>query len=214
MAQHNDLGKRGEVLAAQFLVDKGYEILDENWVHGKSEVDLIAYINRQIIFVEVKSRTSVSFGMPEDFVSNAKQKQMELDAVTLDRVICGEQQPESDHFMEMLNSNTGSDEDIHWREARDNGWFSYLMKTQTDTVAQIRIVYKGLPNRDATVWVNDVKVGTLTSVVSNELSISEFALPQALQGEKQLRVKIGTATSKGTVRIYEVRLVKNAEPTK
>lgn len=80
MAQHNDLGKRGEVLAAQFLVDKGYEILDENWVHGKSEVDLIAYINRQIVFVEVKSRTSVSFGMPEDFVSNAKQKQMELAA--------------------------------------------------------------------------------------------------------------------------------------
>jgi putative endonuclease len=80
MAQHNDLGRRGEVLAAQFLVDKGYEILDENWVHGKAEVDLIAYINRQIVFVEVKTRTSVSFGMPEDFVSNAKRKQMELAA--------------------------------------------------------------------------------------------------------------------------------------
>lgn len=80
MAQHNDLGKRGEVLAAQFLVDKGYEILDENWVHGKAEVDLIAYINKQIVFVEVKTRTSVLFGMPEDFVSNAKQKQMELAA--------------------------------------------------------------------------------------------------------------------------------------
>lgn len=80
MAQHNDLGRRGEVLAAQFLVDKGYEILDENWVHGKAEIDLIAYTNRQIVFVEVKTRTSVSFGMPEDFVSDAKQKQMELAA--------------------------------------------------------------------------------------------------------------------------------------
>jgi putative endonuclease len=80
MAQHNDLGRRGEVLAAQFLVDKGYEILDENWVHGKAEIDLIAYTNRQIVFVEVKTRTSVTFGMPEDFVSDAKQKQMELAA--------------------------------------------------------------------------------------------------------------------------------------
>ena len=80
MAQHNDLGRRGEVLAAQFLVDKGYEILDENWVHGKAEIDLIAYTKRQIVFVEVKTRTSVSFGMPEDFVSDAKQKQMELAA--------------------------------------------------------------------------------------------------------------------------------------
>lgn len=80
MAQHNDLGKQGEVLAASFLVEKGYEILDENWVYGKAEVDLIAYVNRQIVFVEVKTRTSVSFGMPEDFVSDAKQKQMELAA--------------------------------------------------------------------------------------------------------------------------------------
>lgn len=80
MATHNDLGKQGETLAAQFLTKNGYEILDENWVYGKAEIDLIAYINKQIIFVEVKTRTSVNFGMPEDFVSEAKQKQMELAA--------------------------------------------------------------------------------------------------------------------------------------
>ena len=80
MAQHNDLGKEGETIAKDFLEKKGYEILDENWVHSKAEVDLIAYLHRQIIFVEVKTRTSVAFGMPEDFVSEAKQKQMELAA--------------------------------------------------------------------------------------------------------------------------------------
>ena len=80
MAQHNDLGKEGETIAKEFLEKNGYEILDENWVHGKAEVDLIAYLHRQIIFVEVKTRTSVAFGMPEDFVSEAKQKQMELAA--------------------------------------------------------------------------------------------------------------------------------------
>ena len=80
MAQHNDLGFRGESIAKEYLEKCGYEILDENWVHGKAEVDLIAYLNRRIIFVEVKTRTSVAFGMPEDFVSDAKQKQMELAA--------------------------------------------------------------------------------------------------------------------------------------
>ncbi len=80
MATHNDLGFKGEAIAKRFLVNKGYEILDENWVYGKAEVDLIAYLNRQIIFVEVKTRTSVAFGMPEDFVTDAKQKQMELAA--------------------------------------------------------------------------------------------------------------------------------------
>lgn len=80
MAQHNDLGFKGEALAKAFLEKNGYEILDENWVHGKAEIDLIAYLNKQIIFVEVKARTSTAFGMPEDFVSEAKQKQMDLAA--------------------------------------------------------------------------------------------------------------------------------------
>lgn len=80
MASHNDLGKKGELLAVQFLIRNGYEILDENWVFRKAEIDVIAYLNQQIIFVEVKTRSSTGFGRPEDFVSNAKQQQMELAA--------------------------------------------------------------------------------------------------------------------------------------
>jgi putative endonuclease len=80
MAQHNDLGKLGEQLAARYLVDKGYEILDENWCHGKAEIDLIAYINKQIIFVEVKTRSSVAFGYPEEFVGDTKQRLMQFAA--------------------------------------------------------------------------------------------------------------------------------------
>jgi len=78
MATHNDLGTKGEGIAKTYLEANGYEILDENWVHGKAEIDLIAYKNGIMIFVEVKSRTSVAFGQPEEFVQKAKQKQMEL----------------------------------------------------------------------------------------------------------------------------------------
>lgn len=74
MAQHLDLGRKGESLAKTLLQDSGYEILDENWTHGKAEVDLIAYINKTIIFVEVKTRTGNGFGEPEDFVDARKQK--------------------------------------------------------------------------------------------------------------------------------------------
>ena len=80
MAIHNQTGKQGEQIANRYLQHKGYEILDENWVCGKAEIDIIALYNRQIVFVEVKTRTSTDFGMPEDFVTNAKQKQMELAA--------------------------------------------------------------------------------------------------------------------------------------
>ncbi|QQL48742.1 YraN family protein [Mucilaginibacter ginkgonis] len=74
MAVHNDLGRRGEAIAKAHLESLGYEILEENWTHGKLEVDLIAYKNGIIVFIEVKTRTGTGFGQPEDFVDDRKQK--------------------------------------------------------------------------------------------------------------------------------------------
>jgi putative endonuclease len=74
MAVHLDLGRRGESLAKTFLEGLGYEILDENWTHGKAEVDLIVYKDKVIIFAEVKTRTGNGFGEPEDFVDIRKQR--------------------------------------------------------------------------------------------------------------------------------------------
>jgi putative endonuclease len=74
MAQHLDLGRKGESLAKAHLEQTGYEILDENWTHGKLEIDLIAYKNKVIIFTEVKTRSGNFFGEPEDFVDARKQK--------------------------------------------------------------------------------------------------------------------------------------------
>ena len=74
MAKHLELGREGERIAKAHLENTGYEILDENWVHGKLEVDLIAYKNKVIIFAEVKTRTGNRFGEPEDFVDKRKQK--------------------------------------------------------------------------------------------------------------------------------------------
>jgi putative endonuclease len=74
MAQHHELGRKGENLAKTHLQNAGYEILDENWTHGKLEVDLIAYKDRTMIFAEVKTRTGNFFGEPEDFVDARKQR--------------------------------------------------------------------------------------------------------------------------------------------
>ena len=74
MATHNDLGRKGEAMAKAHLEATGYEIMDENWVFGKAEVDLIAYKNSVIIFTEVKTRTGNGFGEPEDFVDARKQR--------------------------------------------------------------------------------------------------------------------------------------------
>lgn len=74
MAIHNDIGRDGELEAIKFLLQNGYEILDQNWVAGKAEVDIIAYKLNTIIFIEVKTRSSLAFGKPEEFVSTEKQR--------------------------------------------------------------------------------------------------------------------------------------------
>ncbi|GGC73715.1 UPF0102 protein [Pedobacter quisquiliarum] len=78
MAVHLDLGRYGEQLAKDFLIDAGYRILDQNWRYGRAELDLIASKDQRIIFVEVKTRRSADHGEPEDFVNWKKEKQLEF----------------------------------------------------------------------------------------------------------------------------------------
>lgn len=72
MANHNDLGKLGEELAVDFLQRSGYEILDTNWRFQKAEVDIIAQKENVLAVVEVKTRSSLDFGLPQDFVKPKK----------------------------------------------------------------------------------------------------------------------------------------------
>lgn len=78
MAVHNDLGRFGESIAREFLEEKGYRILNQNWTYGRAEIDLIAFHDDKIIFVEVKTRSSTDFGEPEDFVNHKKERQLEF----------------------------------------------------------------------------------------------------------------------------------------
>ena len=74
MAQHNDTGKQGEEEAARFLREKGYEILTTNYRYQHAEIDIVAQNGKLLLFVEVKTRTNVSFGNPEEFVNYTKAK--------------------------------------------------------------------------------------------------------------------------------------------
>ncbi len=74
MAEHNDLGKKGEEIALRFLKEKKYGILETNWRLGKNEIDIIARDGRFIVVVEVKTRQSDYFGEPENAVTRDKQR--------------------------------------------------------------------------------------------------------------------------------------------
>jgi putative endonuclease len=72
MARHNEFGKKGEELAAAWLMHKGYEVLCRNWRHGRSEVDIIARYEGLLHFIEVKSARSREYGHPEEKVGRKK----------------------------------------------------------------------------------------------------------------------------------------------
>jgi putative endonuclease len=74
MAEHLETGKLGEDKAVTLLEEKGYEILVRNHRHRHAEIDIIAKKNKILIFVEVKTRTNVSYGMPEEFVDATKRR--------------------------------------------------------------------------------------------------------------------------------------------
>lgn len=74
MAQHNELGKKGEQLAVDFLLQHGYTIVDRNYRFSKAEVDIIAKKDGILAIIEVKTRSTKEFGNPQDFV---KPKQIQ-----------------------------------------------------------------------------------------------------------------------------------------
>jgi putative endonuclease len=74
MAEHNDLGRKGEEIAAAFLTEKGYQILEKNWRQWRNEIDIIAVDGKHLVIVEVKTRQSAFFGEPETAVTREKQK--------------------------------------------------------------------------------------------------------------------------------------------
>jgi len=72
MAKHNELGKLGEEMAVEFLQKDGYKIVETNWTFQKAEIDIIAKKENILAIIEVKTRSSLDFGLPQDFVKTKK----------------------------------------------------------------------------------------------------------------------------------------------
>lgn len=76
MALHNEIGKWGEELAADFLERKGMRILERNWRCGHRDIDIIARTADELVFVEVKTRQTSRFGEPWEAVDWRKRKNL------------------------------------------------------------------------------------------------------------------------------------------
>ena len=80
MSTRQTIGRKGEDLAAQFLEDQGYRLLDRNYRFQRAEIDLVAFDpdddnqGGELVFVEVKTRSGLGFGEPEEAISEEKKE--------------------------------------------------------------------------------------------------------------------------------------------
>lgn len=80
MTKHSEIGLKGEQIAADFLQNKGYSILHRNWRSGKKEIDIIAHKQDMLVVVEIKTRSRVQVGFPEDSVNTKKRSYLRIAA--------------------------------------------------------------------------------------------------------------------------------------
>lgn len=72
MAEHTDLGKKGEEIAVYYLIKKGYTIKERNWYYEKQEIDIIAIDGDELVIVEVKTRSAAIYEELRDSISSRK----------------------------------------------------------------------------------------------------------------------------------------------
>jgi len=90
-AARQGLGRTGERLAADALMNKGYHILERNFRCRHGEIDLVAEDEHDLIFVEVKARRGTSYGLPEDALTFFKRRKLlELASYYLDLHTCAD----------------------------------------------------------------------------------------------------------------------------
>ena len=76
---HNrNVGKRGEAAAVRYLELRGYDVIDRNWTCPAGEVDIVARDGDWLVFVEVKTRTSLEKGFPSEAVDEEKRSRYEM----------------------------------------------------------------------------------------------------------------------------------------
>lgn len=149
-----------------------------------------------------------------DSIARIEKEKLELQKRTIDFVAPGEQQPEVDHAIQKENSNTGNFQNEFWRDARNEGYFSYNMATNSETGLHLIVRYWGAEwgNRKFDIYIDNEKL--LTEDNTGRWNLSGFqdvryTIPDSMvKGKDQIRVKFKAQTGSVAGAVYYIRLIK------
>ena len=132
-----------------------------------------------------------------------------LDKITADLVVCGEQQPESDHFIQLEDTWTGYMYEHHWREGP--GYFSYQMRNKGLKSRYLYLKYLDIDqNRKCDIYLNDQQIGDLQVNGTSDTALNTLVLkiPDTLLAEKELEIKVAAKDKFWMMKMAEVRLLE------
>ena len=152
-----------------------------------------------------------------DSLSILEKKMLDIQNRTVDFVAPGEQQPEADHSMEKSNSISGNFHDEFWRDARGDGYFSYLMNTNAETNLSLIVRYWGAEwgSRKFDIYVDNKKLISEDNTGRwNQSSFQEveYSIPASmLEGKEKIKVKFQAIPRNTAGAVYYIRLVRERE---
>ncbi len=152
-----------------------------------------------------------------DSLTKIETAKLELEKRTIDYVMPGEQQPETDHAMQVEKSNKGNNMNEFFREARDGGYFSYDLATNGETNLSLFVRYWGAEwgSRKFDIYIDNEKL--VSEDNSNRWNLSQFQnivypIPDSMvKGKKHIRVKFQAAQGSTAGAVYVVRLLRAGE---
>jgi len=150
-----------------------------------------------------------------DSLANIEKEKLALEKRTIDYVAIGEQQPETDHAMQYENSDTGNTMNEFYRDARNGGWFSYDMTTNSETNLSLFVRYWGAEwgSRKFDIYIDDEKLVTEDNTDRWNLSMFKdvvYPIPDSMiGGESHVRVKFQALPHNTAGAVYVVRVLRS-----
>jgi len=149
-----------------------------------------------------------------DSIARAEKEMLELQKRTIDFVAPGEQQPEADHAMETENSNVGNNLGEFYREARNEGFFSYMLKTNGEKNLELMVRYWGFEwgSRKFDIFIDNEKLVTENNTGRWNQSAFQnlvYEIPDSMvEGKDFIRVKFQAHEGSTTGGVYYIRLLR------
>ncbi|WP_343590937.1 DUF6805 domain-containing protein [Flavobacterium sp.] len=136
-----------------------------------------------------------------------------LEARTLDHLRIGEMQPERDHQFEGKNTFTGEFQNMRWRDARDGGYFSFIMDTKNSAEANLICTYFGSDGgkRSFRILVDNVEIAkeTLKAKMPNSFYDETYKIPSnLLKNKSKITIQFAADPENTAGGLFDCRLVK------